>query len=95
MEPIKDPTKYYKASKHVFNSETGKAERLRDSEGNIQYFTVKEYKPDNFIELPALRGDKKTGYPTQKHEDLLKRIILASSNEGDLVADFLRVLARH
>ena len=88
MEPIKDPSKYYKASKHVFNSETGKAERLRDSEGNIQYFTVKEYKPDNFIELPALRGDKKTGYPTQKHEDLLKRIILASSKEGDLVADF-------
>ncbi len=88
MEPIKDPSKYYKASKHVFNSETGKAERLRDSEGKIQYFTVKEYKPDNFIELPALRGDKKTGYPTQKHEDLLNRIILASSKEGDLVADF-------
>jgi len=88
MEPIKDPSKYYKASKHIFNSKTGKAERLRDSEGNIQYFTVKEYKPDNFIELPALRGDKKTGYPTQKHEDLLKRIILGSSKEGDLVADF-------
>ena len=28
------------------------------------------------------------GYPTQKPEKLLKRIILASSNEGDLVADF-------
>ena len=27
-------------------------------------------------------------YPTQKPLDLLKRIILASSNEGDLVADF-------
>ena len=26
--------------------------------------------------------------PTQKPEDLLERIILASSNEGDLVADF-------
>ncbi len=28
------------------------------------------------------------GYPTQKPEALLQRIILASSNEGDLVADF-------
>ena len=29
-----------------------------------------------------------TGYNTQKPEDLLKRIIAASSNEGDIVADF-------
>lgn len=29
-----------------------------------------------------------TGYPTQKAETLLQRIIEASSNEGDLVADF-------
>lgn len=28
------------------------------------------------------------GYPTQKPEALLERIIIASSNEGDLVADF-------
>ncbi|MFH1909318.1 MAG: site-specific DNA-methyltransferase [Chloroflexota bacterium] len=31
---------------------------------------------------------ERIGYPTQKPEDLLERIILASSNEGDLVADF-------
>jgi len=28
------------------------------------------------------------GYPAQKPEELLERIILASSNKGDLVADF-------
>jgi len=28
------------------------------------------------------------GYPTQKPEDLLERIIRSSSNEGDLIADF-------
>ena len=28
-----------------------------------------------------------TGYPTEKNSDLIKRIILASSNEGDLVLD--------
>jgi DNA modification methylase len=87
-EPIKDPSKYRTASKHVWNSKTGKADRLRDKNGNIQYFEVTEYKPDNFIEIPALRGVEKVGYPTQKHEDILKRIIKCSTDEGDLVADF-------
>lgn len=31
---------------------------------------------------------EKTGYPTQKNESLLRRILKASSNEGDLVGDF-------
>ncbi len=33
-------------------------------------------------------GLEKVNYPTQKPESLLERIIKASSNEGDLVADF-------
>jgi len=32
--------------------------------------------------------DEWIGFPTQKPEDLLKRIILASSNPGDIIADF-------
>jgi len=31
--------------------------------------------------------DKKTGHPTQKPKELLRRIILASTNEGELVLD--------
>ncbi|MCD6486102.1 MAG: site-specific DNA-methyltransferase, partial [Syntrophobacterales bacterium] len=34
------------------------------------------------------KDPQRVGYPTQKHEKLLDRIIKASSNEGDLVADF-------
>jgi DNA modification methylase len=34
------------------------------------------------------RSKKYLGYPTQKPEKLLKRIILSSSNEGNLIADF-------
>ena len=33
-------------------------------------------------------ANERSGYPTQKPEALLERIIHASSNEGDLVADF-------
>ncbi|MDD9853908.1 MAG: DNA methyltransferase [Deltaproteobacteria bacterium] len=36
----------------------------------------------------AVRSAQNLGYPTQKPEALLERIIKASSNEGDLVADF-------
>ena len=38
--------------------------------------------------LPSKTGKELVGYPTQKPEALLERIIKASSNEGDLVADF-------
>jgi DNA modification methylase len=40
-----------------------------------------------FPVVARLHGER-TGYPTQKPESLLERIILASSNKGDLVADF-------
>jgi site-specific DNA-methyltransferase (adenine-specific) len=33
-------------------------------------------------------GKEKTGYPTQKPEGILRRIIQASSRENDLVLDF-------
>lgn len=37
--------------------------------------------------LGAVSGER-NDYPTQKPEDLIKRLIMASSNEDDLVADF-------
>lgn len=39
------------------------------------------------INFPGPSGER-IGYPTQKPEALLRRVIEASSNEGDLVADF-------
>ena len=33
-------------------------------------------------------GKEKTGYPTQKPEGILRRVIQASSKPGDLVLDF-------
>ena len=45
---------------------------------------------DDMWELDKLNNSAKEnlGYPTQKPEALLERIIKASSNEGDVVADF-------
>lgn len=41
-----------------------------------------------YFPVVARLHSERTGYPTQKPEMLLERIILASSNPGDLVADF-------
>ena len=46
-------------------------------------------KPRDVFEIPVVcNGMKeKTPHPTQKPEELLRRIVLSSSNEGDLVID--------
>jgi DNA modification methylase len=41
-----------------------------------------------YFPVVARLHNERTGYPTQKPEALLERIILASSNPGELVADF-------
>jgi DNA modification methylase len=41
-----------------------------------------------YFPVVARLHNERTGYPTQKPESLLERILLASSNPGSLVADF-------
>ena len=41
-----------------------------------------------YFPVVARLHKERTGYPTQKPESLLQRIILASSNPGELIADF-------
>ena len=41
-----------------------------------------------FINIINQASNERLGYPTQKPEALLERIVKSSSNEGDLVADF-------
>ncbi len=46
-------------------------------------------KPKDVLEIPTTNNgmQEKTPHPTQKPEELLRKIILASSNEGDLILD--------
>ena len=41
-----------------------------------------------YFPVVARLHNERTGYPTQKPEALLERVVLASSNKGDIVADF-------
>lgn len=45
--------------------------------------------PEDWWHIPMIQGNarERLGYPTQKPEALLERIIKASSNEGDIVLD--------
>lgn len=46
-------------------------------------------KPRDVLEIPTISNgaEERTQHPTQKPEELLRKIILASSNEGDIVID--------
>ncbi len=68
----------------VVDEESGEPEPDSENEG----------KPidDVWLNLPSIQimsfSGEKTGFPTQKNVNLVERIVRASSNEGDLVADF-------
>jgi DNA modification methylase len=48
-----------------------------------------KYPEDYWIDIPRIQGNgsERIGYPTQKPEALLERIIKCASNEGDIVLD--------
>lgn len=62
----------------------------RDPGADDIVFEVRGQPVDSVWDMKGLdpKSSEKVDYPTQKPEALLERIIKASSNEGDLVADF-------
>lgn len=78
-----------KQAKRKFNPLTKKADMVRDEFGRIVYEIREEILENSLWETGSMSNSpERIGYPTQKPEALLERIIKASSNEGDLVADF-------
>ena len=77
---------YTKTSQKIFNKEF---EKVVQPSGDISEKPIKDIWTDieNFAGFLGAK-DYKTGYPTQKPEALLKRIIEASTNPGDIVFDF-------
>ena len=55
---------------------------------NVGWYTLVKMKDVWSIDMVGRTSSERTGYATQKPEALLRRIIEASSREGDLVADF-------
>ena len=68
----------------------GVLKNAKDENGHVIYRLVTDKKLDDVWKIPCMQPASKewTGFPTQKHHDLLERIIKLGSNEGDLIADF-------
>ncbi|MCY4184612.1 MAG: DNA methyltransferase [Rhodobacteraceae bacterium] len=90
-------TVLYESIKHESKEESRSRKRITKKFGRspIDSDIAFEAKPSLirsvWTDIPEVRNNTKykesLGYPTQKPIDLLKRIILASSNKGDLVFD--------
>jgi len=76
--------------KRVWDPTTKSLKQGRDESGNLIYYTETERTIDDVWRLHYLMPADKTqnlGYPTQKPESLLERILEASTEPGDLVLD--------
>ena len=79
-----------KRPKLKFDSKTKKAYQQKDEEGNPLYI---EYNDElvgsvwDILNIPP-KSQERFGYPTQKPEDLIGRIIKTHTKKTDLVADF-------
>lgn len=83
--PRKEPIKQLKRE-----MVDGVLRNVKDEHGHVIYRRVSDKKLDDVWRIPCMQPASKewTGFPTQKHHDLLSRIIELGSNEGDLIADF-------
>lgn len=91
---------YTKGKKYTFNADDvrqpydPKTIKTFNSSPKAGFGKVPDLKrgkvPEDWWYYPvvARMHSERTGYPTQKPEALLERIILASSNPGDIIADF-------
>lgn len=79
---IKVNARYWDAEKQSFATK-------KDEKGNVIYIDRAEKIIDDVWIIPAISsgGKDQTNYPTQKPEEILERIIVATSGIGDLVLD--------
>lgn len=89
---------YGKSTKPIFNPQKEKSynrgfkpyrfDGVKEYQDEIGWYTLVNMRDTWAIDMVGRTSSERVDYPTQKPEALLERIINASSNEGDLVADF-------
>ena len=89
---------YKKTNQYTFNTLTEKSynrglkpyrfKGVKEYEDEIGWYTLVNMKDVWQIDMVGRTSSERVNYGTQKPEKLLERIIKASSNEGDIIADF-------
>lgn len=88
---IEERAETVKQLQRVWDKETKKLVNAKGEDGKVIYIDSDQKTVDDVWRISMLQPADRTqnlGYATQKPEALAERIISASSNEGDLVADF-------
>ncbi|MFX0186687.1 MAG: DNA-methyltransferase [Candidatus Hodarchaeota archaeon] len=83
-EYIKKMFRYEDENGRLYRKRRGGKQYLDEKPGTL----VGDVWNDIYSYQTRTRSKEYLGYPTQKPEELIERIILASSNEGDIIADF-------
>lgn len=76
--------------RRTWNKDLGRIVNVKGADGKVAYQETDEKTVDDVWRLSMLQPADRTqnvGYPTQKPESLLERILEASTNEDDLVLD--------
>jgi DNA modification methylase len=78
-----------KVNRRYWDAEAGVFATLRDENGNVLYAERSERVVDDVWIVPAVSSaeNKQEGYPTQKPDELLERVIVSSSKPGSIVLD--------
>ena len=89
---------YSKTKNYIFNPQKEKSynrgfkpyrfKGVEEFQDEIGWYTLVNLKDVWNIDIVGRTSKERVGYGTQKPEKLLERIILSSSNEGSIVADF-------
>ena len=80
-----------KINRRVWNPITQKLDTARDELGRVIYDSYTEKNADDVWQIAqaeVTKNPNNTGYNTEKPETLLERVVEASSNKGQLIADF-------
>jgi DNA modification methylase len=84
VDYIKKMFRYADDNGRLYRKRRGGKQYLDEKPGTL----IGDVWNDIYSYQTRTRSKEYLGYPTQKPEDLIERIILASSNEGDIIADF-------
>ncbi|MFX1589897.1 MAG: DNA-methyltransferase [Promethearchaeota archaeon] len=91
-EYIKKMFRYKDEKGRLYRKRRGGRQYLDEKPGNLIGDVWTDIMGDVWNDIYSFqtrtRSKEYLGYPTQKPTELLERVILASSNKGDLVADF-------
>lgn len=91
LHQFEERDKPVKQLRRKWDKDKGKIVNVRGEDGKVEYIDSTQRRVDDVWRIPMLQPADKTenvGYPTQKRMTIAERIVAATTDKGDIVADF-------